>query len=109
MSHFQASPRVSSSDAYRALGADAARGDERRAPDTRYLAAEAERLEELKQALWAAFVAAPAHGIPMPLVELTATYANIVRLQINLRSTAATPRRQQQRSPAGSGARSTTP
>jgi hypothetical protein len=45
----------------------------------------------------------------MPLVELTATYANIVRLQINLRSSAATPRRQQQRPPTGSAARSTTP
>lgn len=53
-------------------------------------AAEAGRLEALKRALWDAFQSAPA-AIPVPLIDLAATYASTLRLQLSL--IAASPRR----------------
>ena len=50
-----------------------------------HLAAEADRLENLKQALYAAFLAAPKAGIPTALVDLAATYTSALRLQLTLK------------------------
>lgn len=49
-----------------------------------YLTTESDRLEHLKQALYAAFVAAPKAGIPTALVDLAATYTSALRLQLSL-------------------------
>lgn len=49
-----------------------------------YLTTELERLEFLKQALYAAFIAAPKEGIPVQLVDLAATYTSALRLQLSL-------------------------
>lgn len=90
-----AEPRSApSSAAYANLrpGDDAAGGPPRPLDDAA-LVAETERLEQLKQALWAAFLAAPAHGIPMALVELAATYASTLRLQMSLQGLRSLPRR----------------
>ena len=56
-----------------------------------YLASEADRLEELKQALFTAFVAAPKAGIPTALVDLAATYTSALRLQMALRGYSTMP------------------
>ena len=56
-----------------------------------YLAAEADKLENLKQALYAAFVAAPKSGIPTALVDLAATYTSALRLQMTLRGLSTMP------------------
>lgn len=61
------------------------------APD--YLAEEADRLESFKQALFAAFMAAPKNGIPTALVDLAATYTSALRLQLTLRGYGAVPTR----------------
>ena len=58
-----------------------------------YLASEADRLEELKQALFTAFVAAPKAGIPTALVDLAAAYTSALRLQMALRGYSAMPAR----------------
>ena len=58
-----------------------------------YLAAEADRLEGFKQALYAAFLAAPKTGIPTALVDLAATYTSALRLQLTLRGYSAMPQR----------------
>ena len=55
------------------------------------LAAEADKLESFKQALFAAFVAAPKSGIPTALVDLAATYTSVLRLQLTLRNYSAVP------------------
>ena len=57
-----------------------------------YLAAEADKLENLKQALYSAFVAAPKTGIPTALVDLAATYTSVLRLQMTLRGYASVPK-----------------
>jgi hypothetical protein len=54
-----------------------------------YLAIEADKLENLKQALYAAFVAAPKAGIPTALVDLAATYTSALRLQMSLKGVSA--------------------
>ena len=59
------------------------------ATETDYLAAEADRLENLKQALFQAFVAAPKTGIPTALVDLAATYTSALRLQMTLKGYAS--------------------
>ena len=56
-----------------------------------YLMAEADKLESLKQALFAAFVAAPKSGIPTSLVDLAATYTSALRLQMTLRGLSTMP------------------
>ena len=50
-----------------------------------YLTIEADRLEEIKQALYAAFLAAPKAGIPTGLVDFAATYTSALRLQMSLK------------------------
>ena len=45
---------------------------------------EAEKLEQLRAALWAAFEAGPAAGIPATLIDLTIAYTNALRLELNL-------------------------
>ena len=62
------------------------------AAETDYLAAEADRLENLKQALFQAFVAAPKTGIPTALVDLAATYTSALRLQMTLKGYASVPK-----------------
>ena len=56
-----------------------------------YLTAEADKLEGFKQALYAAFLAAPKSGIPTALVDLAATYTSALRLQMTLRGLSAVP------------------
>lgn len=56
-----------------------------------YLTAEADKLEGFKQALYAAFIAAPKSGIPTALVDLAATYTSTLRLQLSLRGYSAVP------------------
>ena len=58
-----------------------------------YLSVEADKLENLKQALYAAFVAAPKAGIPTALVDLAATYTSALRLQMSLRGYSTMPAR----------------
>jgi hypothetical protein len=58
-----------------------------------YLTAEADRLESIKLALFAAFTAAPKFGIPTALVDLAAAYTNALRLQMSLRGLSAVPTR----------------
>ena len=52
-------------------------------------AAEADKLKALREALWAAFEAGPAAGLPNTLIDLTIAYTNALRLQLNLRSVSA--------------------
>ena len=52
-------------------------------------AAEADKLKALREALWAAFEAGPAAGLPNTLIDLTIAYTNAFRLQLNLRSVSA--------------------
>jgi hypothetical protein len=54
-----------------------------------YLTAEADKLESFKQALFAAFLAAPKSGIPTALVDLAATYTSVLRLQMSLKGYSA--------------------
>jgi hypothetical protein len=70
-----------------------------------YLTAEADKLENLKQALYAAFVAAPKIGIPTALVDLAATYTNALRLQMTLRGYGTMPNKsaKTQKFPTGRG------
>jgi hypothetical protein len=75
------------SDAGKARGDAPATGAT--APD--YLAEESDRLESFKQALFAAFLAAPKTGIPTALVDLAATYTSALRLQLTLRGYSAVP------------------
>ena len=63
------------------------------APEPNYLAIEADKLENLKQALYAAFVAAPKAGIPTALVDLAAAYTSALRLQMSLRGLCNMPAR----------------
>ncbi len=58
-----------------------------------FLTIEADKLENLKQALYAAFVAAPKAGIPTALVDLAATYTSALRLQMSLRGLSTMPAR----------------
>ena len=57
------------------------------------LAAEADRLESLKHALYSAFLAAPTAGIPTALVDLAATYTSALRLQLSLKGLRSMPAR----------------
>ena len=58
-----------------------------------YLTAEADKLEGFKQALYAAFLAAPKAGIPTALVDLAATYTSALRLQLTLRGYSVMPQK----------------
>jgi hypothetical protein len=70
------------------------RGDAPIAPvEPDYLTIEADKLENLKQALYAAFIAAPKAGIPTALVDLAATYTSALRLQMSLRGLSTMPAR----------------
>jgi len=51
--------------------------------------AEAEKLKALREALWAAFEAGPAAGLPNTLIDLTMAYTGALRLQLNLRAVSA--------------------
>ena len=68
----------------------ATRPDERaRDMAAQEFAAEADKLKALREALWAAFEAGPAAGLPNTLIDLTIAYTNALRLQLNLRSMSA--------------------
>jgi hypothetical protein len=76
--------------------ADKARGPS--APGTSpsepdFLTTEADRLESFKQALFAAFLAAPKAGIPTALIDLAATYTSALKLQMTLNGLRAMPAR----------------
>jgi hypothetical protein len=47
---------------------------------------EAEKLKQLREALWAAFEAGPEGGLPNTLIDLTIAYTNALRLQLSLKS-----------------------
>lgn len=49
---------------------------------------EADKLKQLREALWAAFQAGPDGGLPNTLIDLTIAYTNALRLQLNLKSVA---------------------
>jgi hypothetical protein len=49
---------------------------------------EAEKLKQLREALWVAFEAGPDGGLPNTLIDLTIAYTNALRLQLNLKSAA---------------------
>lgn len=73
-------------------------GDEATTPtakslDDATLAIEAERLEAIRHALWAMYLSAPANGISQALVELAATYASNLRLQMSLVGLRSIPKR----------------
>lgn len=51
--------------------------------------AEADKLKALREALWAAFEAGPAAGLPNTLIDLTMAYTGALRLQLNLRAVSA--------------------
>jgi hypothetical protein len=76
-------------DATKARGDTPANGP----PTPDYLTEEADRLESFKQALFAAFMAAPKNGIPTALVDLAATYTSALRLQLTLKGYSAVPSR----------------
>ena len=48
--------------------------------------AEREKLQMMRDALWDAFAAGPDAGLPTILIELTNSYTNSLRLQLNLKS-----------------------
>lgn len=50
------------------------------------LQTEAERLRALREALWGAFEAGPAAGLPNTLIDLTMAYTGSLRLQLNLKA-----------------------
>lgn len=47
---------------------------------------EGERLRALREALWSAFEAGPAAGLPNVLIDLTMAYTSSLRLQLNLKA-----------------------
>lgn len=53
------------------------------------IAAEGDKLRALREALWAAFEAGPAAGLPNTLIDLTMAYTSALRLQLNLRALSA--------------------
>lgn len=52
------------------------------------LAVEQDKLKALREALWSAFEAGPAAGLPNTLIDLTMAYTNALRLQLNLKALA---------------------
>jgi len=68
-------------------------------------AAELTKLQELRDALWEAFKAGPDAGLPTILIELTNSYTNSLRMQLNMKSLHARhTRAQAQISPNANGA-----
>ncbi len=57
------------------------------------------KLQELRDALWEAFKAGPDAGLPTILIELTNSYTNSLRVQLNLKSLNARRRTVQPASP----------
>ncbi len=97
-------PEVREAQAKAEAKVEASREAERPAPEDKaaayeriigsaVLTGEADKLEGFKQALFAAFVAAPKSGIPNALVDLVATYTSALRLQLTLRGYSAVPQR----------------
>lgn len=62
-------------------------------PHPNDIAAESDKLRALREALWAAFEAGPAAGLPNTLIDLTMAYTGALRLQLNLRALAAGQRK----------------
>lgn len=89
----RSAPSSASYASLRAGDESPASGAAAKSLDDAALVTETERLEHLKQALWAAFLAAPANGIPMSLVELASTYASTLRLQMTLLGLRSIPKR----------------
>lgn len=74
--------------------ASAVKGDSAATSNTAVgdFAVEAEKLGQLRGALWAAFLAGPDAGLPNTLIDLTMAYTNALRLQLNLTAISARPR-----------------
>lgn len=84
-----ATPYASLRQSDAGVGAKQASASEPRSHDAANdFAAEAEKLKQLREALWAAFEAGPAAGLPNTLIDLTMAYTNALRLQLNLKSVA---------------------
>ncbi|RTL65405.1 MAG: hypothetical protein EKK41_20185 [Hyphomicrobiales bacterium] len=72
--------------------ADAARAEQKAgisdapASVTNEFLSEAERLRALREALWVAFDAGPAAGLPNVLIDLTMAYTSSLRLQLSLKA-----------------------
>lgn len=49
-----------------------------------FLKAEAEKLAQMRDALWAAFRAAPEAGLPADLIDLTIAYTGALKLELSL-------------------------
>lgn len=84
---------------YAALRSAAGTHPDRQAPQPASPASdlqmETERLRALREALWGAFEAGPAAGLPNTLIDLTIAYTGSLRLQLNLKALAtrqSTPR-----------------
>lgn len=54
------------------------------APIDSELVKEAQKLAQLRAALWSAFMAAPEAGLPADLIDLTIAYTNALRLELSL-------------------------
>lgn len=66
-----------------------------RSPEAMELAAEGDKLKALREALWSAFEAGPAAGLPNTLIDLTMAYTSALRLQLNLKALATRQRKVQ--------------
>ena len=55
------------------------------APDP-FLVEEAAKLQQLKDALWEAFLASHSTAIPPPLIDLTFAYTGMLKLQLSILS-----------------------
>lgn len=76
---------------YASLRPSLAADDVRRPPNAFPTAApgftaELAKLQELRDALWEAFKAGPDAGLPTILIELTNSYTNSLRIQMNMKS-----------------------
>ena len=51
-----------------------------------FLLEESRKLQQLKDALWGAFLASGSTAIPLPLIDLTFAYTGTLKLQLSLLS-----------------------
>lgn len=55
-------------------------------PPDPFLLEESKKLQQLKEALWQAFLASGTSAIPLPLVDLSLAYTGLLRLQLTMLS-----------------------
>ncbi len=68
------------------LAADGVQRPPNGLPSSPGFTAELAKLQELRDALWEAFKAGPDAGLPTILIELTNSYTNSLRIQLNMKS-----------------------